>query len=222
MLIDKSKFVVLVAAISATTAGCLIVDDDGDGGSAAAGGEGPGPTSGGGGAGASGGAGGAGANGGAGGDLSGGGGAGGGETCLGDEGTPDACSSECEAMDGLPGISNCGGVQHVRAGVAVPLVDCLNALDPATCSAFTDGFQGCFLPTLALACHDPAVEAPCTDIATACGTADDAAWQAECSAVMSGLATTGRDIVSACMDTGCADGFTLENCASNVYYDFGP
>jgi hypothetical protein len=219
MLIDKSKFMVLVAAISATT-GCLIVDADGEGGTA---GEGPGPTTGGGGTGAGasggGGAGGDGGTGGVGGDLNGGGGAGGSETCLGDRGTPDACSSECEAMDGVPGISNCDGVPNVKAGVGVEVVTCVNALDPATCSAFTDGFQGCFLANLALACHDPAVEAPCSAIATACGTIDDAAWQAECSAVLSGLTEEGRTRVSSCMETGCADGFTLENCATNVYYD---
>lgn len=217
MLIDKTKFMVLVAAISATTAGCVIVDNDGEGGGD------PGTTSsssqGGGGTGGD-----ASGGGGTGGDATGGGGeggAGGGEACLGDTGTPDACSSECEAIDIPPdGISNCDGVQYLKGGVAVPTVACINALNPGTCSAYTDGFEGCFLTNLAEACHDPAVATPCSGIATACGSTDDAAWQVECSAVLSGLTEAGRTIVTSCMDTYCASGFTLQDCAVSVYYNY--
>lgn len=218
MLIDKTKFMVLVAAISATTAGCVIVDNDGEGGGSE-GGSGPTTSSssqGGGGTGGD-----ATGGGGTGGDATGGGGeGGGGESCLGDTGTPDACSSECEALEIEGGISNCDGVQYLKGGVAVPTVDCINALNPDTCSAYLDGFQGCFLTNLALACPDAAVATPCSAIAVACGSTDDAAWQAECSAVMSGLTDAGRTIVTSCMETYCPSGFTLQDCAVSVYYNY--
>jgi hypothetical protein len=214
MLIDKSKFMVLVAAISATTAGCVVVDNDGSGGgdpsttsSSSQGGGGTGGDATGGG--------------GTGGDATGGGGQGGGESCLGDAGTPDACSSECEAIDLPPdGITNCDGVQYLKGGVAVAAVDCLNGLNPDTCSAYVDGFEGCFLKNLALACHDAAVASPCSAIATACGSTDDAAWQSECSAVLSGLTANGRTIVTSCMEDYCNAGFTLQDCAVSVYYNY--
>jgi hypothetical protein len=221
MLIDKSKFMVLVAAISATTAGCVIVDNDGSGGGSEGGGE-PSTTSsssqGGGGAGGD-----ATGGGGTGGDATGGGGeggAGGGESCLGDMGTPAACSSECEATDIPGGISNCDGVQYLKGGVAVPTVECINALNPDTCSAYADGFQGCFLTNLALACHDAAVATPCSEIATACGSTDDAAWQSECSAVMSGLTEAGRGVVASCMQDFCTIGSTIQECAIDAYYNY--
>lgn len=212
MLIDKTKFMVLVAAISATTAGCVIVDNDGEGGGD------PGTTSsssqGGGGTGGD-----ASGGGGTGGDATGGGGeggAGGGESCLGDTGTPDACSSECEAV-----IDNCASVDSLKDGVAVEVVDCLNALNPDTCSAEVDGWGGCFLTNLQKACHDPAVVAPCSALAESCSITDDAAWQSECSSYMSGLSETGRSLVGTCFQDNCAtEGITLEFCTSYAYYVF--
>jgi hypothetical protein len=221
MLIDKSKFVVLVAAISAAT-GCVIVDGDDDGQGGAGGGTTSSTSQGGGDQGGGGTGGDATGGGGTGGDATGGGGAGGGESCLGDTGSPDACSSECEALDVPPdGISTCDGVQYLRAGVAEVAVDCLNGLNPDTCSSYTDGFEGCYLGSLAQACHDAAVEPECTAIATACSYTDDAAWQSECSAVLSGLTEAGRDLVSACTTNFCLNSnLTLRDCAIDAYYDY--
>lgn len=212
MSIEKTKFMVLVAAISASAAGCATVDDDGNG---SEGGGAPTTTSsssqGGGGTGGDA------SGGGTGGDTTGSGGeggAGGGEACLGDTGTPDACSSECGGL-----VDNCNSLAWIKDGVAVEVVECLNALDPNTCSAGVDGYGGCFLPNLLKACPDPTAVAPCSELAEACNVTDDAAWQAECSSYLSGMTETARSLMSPCVRDNCAiDADTFEFCANSLYY----
>src|SRR5512139_217231 len=128
MLIDKSKFLLLVAAISSASAACIIVDDDdgdgfgGDG--QGAGNEGGGTTK---------------STSSTGNDGGGGGGTGGGGDCLDNTGSPAACDSTCEAL------TNCNGTPNMKEGVEEAFVDCVNALDPVSCSQTTDVLEGCFV-----------------------------------------------------------------------------
>jgi hypothetical protein len=176
MLIEKTKFLTLVAAIAAASTACVIVDgdgddDDGNGGQGGEGGKTTGPT--------------------------GGGGEGGGTACTDDVGTPGACDSTCE------GFTNCGGIVNFKDGVAEELVTCLNGLDPVTCGFEQDVVVGCYQPAMNNACVDATAEAVCSEIATNCAVTDDQAFQDGCQPYIWGLSVTGRDVFQTCVETGC-------------------
>jgi hypothetical protein len=208
MLIDKSKFVALVGAIATSTA-CLIVSDDDDrkrgddddGGdttsatsSASTSGTGSSTSSA------------------SSGDTSSSASSGGG-ACLADEGTPGACTGECE------GFSTCPAVDAVSPGVGEDLVPCLNGLDPLTCSVFTDARATCLFDSLAKACDDPAASSLCTEIAAGCAYTDDATWQDLCMSRLNGLVPGTRASVVSCTKESCAFSDTaLDDCLVNVFY----
>ncbi len=203
MLIDKSKFLVLVATISAASTACIIVDGDSDGNGA--GNEGAG-------------------------DQGGGkqtttstttatgtGGAGGGSDCLGDEEvTVPACASTCE------GFTNCGGVDQMKTEVAADMVTCLNALDPATCSFVTDVIEGCYFSAANQACPDPASDATCATAATACGAEGDADWEGQCLGVSDSLTTAGQSAFGACLSDSCAQGLLADDALTACIYSLFP
>lgn len=206
MLIDKTKFLALVAAISTASAACIIVDDDdGDGiggdnegaGNQGAGNQGAGNQ---------------------GGDGQGGTG-GGGPTCLDDTGNPAACDSTCE------GFTNCNGVPSLKEGVEEAMVECMNALDPVTCSFDTDVLNGCYIDAAGKACPDPASDVACMEAATACDTANDSAWLSNCAAFMDGLNASGQALYQTCVEDQCTAGSTpteaLDYCVWDVVFPTG-
>lgn len=205
MLIDKTKFLALVAAISTASAACIIVDDDdGIGGdNVGAGNEGAGNQ----GAGNQGGD-------GAGGDNTGGnGGAGGGTACLDDTGTPPACDSTCE------GFTNCNGVANLKEGVEEEMVTCMNALDPITCSFDTDVLNGCYFEAAGQACVDPESDAACATAATSCGTEANMDWLGACAAYMDGMNASGQALYQACIEEGCTTGVPADDALGFCIYD---
>ena len=204
MLIDKTKFLALVAAISTASAACIIVDDDdGIGGdNVGAGDEGAGNQ----GAGNQGGD-------GAGGDNTGNGGAGGGVACLDDTGTPPACDSTCE------GFTNCNGVANLKEGVEEEMVTCMNALDPVTCSFDTDVLNGCYFEAAGQACVDPESDAACATAATSCGTEANMDWLGACAAYMDGMNASGQALYQSCVEDACTQGVSADNAIGFCIYD---
>ena len=196
MLIDKSKFLLLVATISAAGTGCILVagdsEDDGIGGSSSTSTTSSSTSS----------------------KSSTNGSTGTGSgACLDDTGTPDACSSECE------GFTTCNILPDLHAGVAADAVACLNALDPATCGMSMDAYDNCVLTSLSKGCEYAAETAPiCTEIAvTFCGVADDADWQTQCQIRLDGLTAAGRTEVKDCMEANCASGMQLDECMVTLF-----
>jgi hypothetical protein len=204
MLIDKTKFLALVAAISTASAACIIVDDDdGDGlggDNVGAGDEGAGNQ----GAGNQGGD-------GAGGDGT--GGTGGGADCLGDSGNPAACDSTCE------GFTNCNGVANLKEGVEEEMVACMNALDPVSCSFEQDVLNGCYFNAASQACVDPNSDTACAAAAPACGTENDTMWLGECAAYMDGLNASGQALFEACLSDTCTGGTPAADATTFCVYD---
>lgn len=206
MLIDKTKFLALVAAISTASAACIIVDDDdGDGiggENTGAGNEGAGAQ----GAGNQGGDGG-------GGNGTGGDGTGGGTNCLGDDGNPPACDSTCE------GFTNCNGVANLKDGVEEDMVTCMNALDPVTCSFNDDVLNGCYIDAAAKACVDPASDTACTEAAPACAAEANTEWLGACAAYMDGMNASGQALYQACIEDACGQGTTADDAITFCIYD---
>jgi hypothetical protein len=201
MLIDKSKFLVLVAAISTASAACVIVDDDdsdGFGGdNNGAGNEGagdPGTTK---------------SSSSTGND--GGGGEGGGPACLDDTGSPPACDSTCE------GFTNCSGVDNLKEGVEESLVACMNGLDPVSCGFAIDVHDGCLAETSAITCVDPASDQICADAAMACD--GNTEWEATCLAYSDMLNITGQSLFSTCIETECNSGALADDALTLCVYD---
>lgn len=200
MLIEKSKFLLLVAAISSASAACIIVDDNDDDGiggeNEGAGNEGGGTTK---------------SSTSTGND----GGGGGSGDCLADDGTSAACDSTCE------GFTNCSGVENLKEGVEENLVDCMNALDPVSCSFETDVLNTCLVNTSAYpTCADPLSEQICNDAATACGADQD--WTEQCFLYSDMLNVTGQAAWSICLETDCNEGATpdvaLSGCVLDTFF----
>jgi hypothetical protein len=197
MLIDNAKFLALVTALSAASAGCLIVgndgsDSDGIGGFSDGGFNEGGSTF----------------------NASGGFGEGG--SCLDDIGSPADCVSDCE------GYTNCEGIHYFKDGVAEQLVDCLNALDPSTCIFLDDVINTCALTAMEASCIDETASFTCDEIATDCGSINDEAWQGQCGAYVDGLNDLGRAFFGDCAATACVDeGLTpteaLESCLLGLF-----
>lgn len=180
MLIDNAKFLALVTAISAASAGCLIVSNDDADDSDGIGGFSDGGFN-------------------EGGSSNNTGGFGEGGSCLDDIGTPADCVSDCE------GYTNCGGTHYFKDGVAEHLIDCLNALDPETCTFIDDTINDCALTALDSSCIDDTSSFTCDEIATDCGSVNDETWQGECGAYVDGLNDLGRAFFADCAATSCVD-----------------
>lgn len=202
MLIDKSKFLLLVTALSAATTACVIKstgdgNDDGSGGSTTEGtttsqtttatGTTTATTT-------------------TGTSTTTATGTGGGEACLDDSADEPTCSSTCE------GVTNCNALAYLKGEVAVDAAPCINALVDGTCSVL-DARQ-CMYDSLAKACFDTAETHPiCTNIATACAFTDDQTWQDDCQVRLDGLNDSGRTVYTDCMTEGC----DLDACALALF-----
>ena len=205
MLIDKSKFLFLVTALSAASTACVLNtktdgagDGDGVGGSTTEGttthasstATGTGTTA----------------------TSSSASGTGGGPACLDDSSDVAACSSACE------GISNCNVIANVKGEIGEDLAPCLEALDPDTCG-LVDA-DNCLNASLSKACFDTAETQPiCAQMAIDCAITDDTDWEDQCQVRLDGLNTTGRSIFTTCMTDGCMEGGAadLEFCSFQLF-----
>lgn len=199
-MLTNFKVLAFLTAVASLGAGCILIDadsddnDDGfggfnDGGFGAEGGFGAGTENSNGGSGA-------------------------GSTCADDfSGTPDDCFTSCEKL------SNCNGIGNFKDGVAEILVDCLNTLNPATCSFELDVLDVCTVDALSAACFDDSSASYCSDIALACDLPDDEAFQDECGAYVDGLSSTGKDTFTNCQVDACVngDGVDLYACLYLLY-----
>ncbi len=189
MLIDKTKFLALVAAITTASAACIIVDDDDGVDDDGSGGDGAGDTSS--------------SSSGSGSSSSGDGGAGGGGACLDDTGSPAACSSECEAL------TNCSGVGNLKEGVEEAYVDCVNALDPMTCGFTDDVVNTCYANAAQASCVDAASDQLCASASVTCETETNTAWMDQCKLIADTLNVTGQALLEQCLDD------PANNCAAD-------
>jgi hypothetical protein len=192
MLIDKSKFLVMMATISAASSGCILVTGDAStDGSGGNGGNGTSATT----------------------TTSTASTGTGNPGCLDDTGSAEACSSECE------GVTNCGAVQYLHKGIAEDAVPCMNSLNPASCGLAVDVYENCLLTSLSKGCEYAAeTQSICTTIAeTDCGVTDTADWQTECQIRLDGLTPAGRTVVESCMASYCMSGTQLDDCMLSLF-----
>ncbi|NUO47521.1 MAG: hypothetical protein HOV80_01550 [Polyangiaceae bacterium] len=201
MLIDKSKFLLLVAAISTASAACIIVDDDDDGDGFGGDGQGAGNEGGGTTKSST-----------ATGNDGGGGGTGGGGECLDDTGSPDACDSTCEAL------TNCNGTPNMKEGVEEAFVACVNELEPTGCSQTVDVLEGCFVTAAGQACIDPASDEICAAAAETCMN-PGATFDGNCLGISDSLNASGQALWGACLEDACTTGSTGDDAINFCLYD---
>ena len=207
MLVYKVA-VACLAIVAGAASGCIIIADDGprgghegEGGFVSEGGAGGGEIGGGIDVG--------------GGEV-GGGGEGGSATCSDDIGSPAECFGSCD--DGTANyFSTCTGLSNFKPAVGEVLVDCLNALNPASC--YWQDVVDCTASALDTACFDETSNVTCTEIANGCGVADDTDWQDSCGAYLDGMTSEGRSIVANCQLDICAAGGDADvgQCLADLY-----
>ncbi len=226
MQIDRSRFLLLTAALAAST-GCTIINNN-----AADSGSGPvdtGTTS-----------------------VD----TGSGETSTADTGTADTMATDgateadvvsCDDMTGT--ASSCSSIvgtgchggeagpngidiqcdsyaTNYKPRVASAAVDCMAKLGSPTCEAVGLDFSTCDLAPLAAACPDPAAATFCAKVISDCSAAETGApsgfTAAECQARLNGLLPDARDHVAHCFVTEglCSNdgGFSLDDCIHNLTF----
>ena len=214
MMIDKTRFLALVAVIA--TAGCSSAKTDSGGGNTDAGG--------------SGGAGGVDVDAGVGGS----GGSGGTDaapTCNDTDAT--GVTTPCPIVEGgttLPpaclygyGVDVCANTSaYLKPRVAAKVAACVGTVQGATQATCAAGIPICIEQNLSASCPDPTAESVCQQIFDSCATAGTpptgagSASVADCTAYVSGLSDAGRTKFVACFTSGASHGCQMRDCYSNL------